>query len=118
MGTKYKTDKKTLVYCRESRDDYGEKYERIETQRDILLEFCAKNGLTNIVDVIMDDNMSGTSFKRLEYIKEKMKNGEIEIFICKDASRLGRNLLESLKFIEFAEECEVEIIFESEEFKK
>ena len=118
MGTKYKTDKKTLVYCRESRDDYGEKYERIETQRDILLEFCAKNGLTNIVDVIMDDNMSGTSFKRLEYIKEKMKNGEIEIFICKDASRLGRNLLESLKFIEFAEECEVEIIFESEEFNR
>jgi len=62
--------------------------------------------------------MSGTSFKRLEYIKEKMKNGEIEIFICKDASRLGRNLLESLKFIEFAEECEVEIIFESEEFNR
>ena len=29
MGTKYKTDKKTLVYCRESRDDYGEKYDRI-----------------------------------------------------------------------------------------
>lgn len=61
MGTKYKTDKKTLVYCRESRDDYGEKYERIETQRDILLEFCAKNGLTNIVDVIMDDNIDRKS---------------------------------------------------------
>ena len=60
------------MYCRESRDDYGEKYERIETQRDILLEFCAKNGLTNIVDVIMDDNMSGTSFKRIH----KRKNEE------------------------------------------
>ena len=71
-------EKRVVIYCRESRDDYGENYERIETQRDILLEFCAKNGLTNIVDVIMDDNMSGTSFKRLEYIKEKMKNGEQE----------------------------------------
>ena len=116
MSTKYQTEKKVLVYCRESRDDYGEKYERIETQREILLDFCAKNGLINIVEVIMDDNVSGTSFERLNEVKKMMKKGEVEIFICKDASRLGRNLLESLKFIEYAEECNVEIIFESEEF--
>ena len=116
MSAEYQTNKKVLVYCRESRDDYGENYERIETQRDILLEFCEKNGLNSIVDVIMDDNLSGTSFKRLDDIKKMMKNGEIDIFICKDSSRLGRNLLESLKFIEFAQEQEVQIMFESEEF--
>ena len=116
MIAKYQTNKKALVYARESRDDYGEKYERIETQRDILLEFCQKNGITNIIDVIMDDNMSGTSFERLNEIKRMMADGEIDIFICKDASRLGRNLLESLKFIEFAEENNVEIMFESEVF--
>ena len=112
----YQYDKKVLIYCRESRDEYGENYDRIETQRDILLGFCEKNNLTNIVDVIMDDNMTGTSFKRLDEIKRMMVDGRINTFVCKDASRLGRNLLESLKFIEFAEEHGVEIIFESETF--
>lgn len=116
MSTKYQTNKKVLVYCRESRDDFGVHYERIETQRDILLEFCKKQGLNNIVKVIIDDNITGTSFKRLDEIKDMMENGEVDIFVCKDASRLGRNLLESLKFIEFIEEHEVEILFESEEF--
>lgn len=112
----YESSKRVLVYCRESRDDYGENYERIETQRDILLDFCKRNGLNNIVDIIMDDNMSGTSFKRLDDIKNMMEKGRIDVFICKDASRLGRNLLESLKFIEFAENNCVQIMFESEEF--
>lgn len=116
MSTEYQTNKKVLVYTRESRDDFGVNYERIETQRDILLEYCKRKGLTNIVKVIMDDNVTGTSFKRLDEIKDMMEAGEIDIFVCKDASRLGRNLLESLKFIEFAEEHEVEILFESEEF--
>ena len=44
MSAKYLSNKNALVYARESRDDFGEKYERIETQRDILLEFCKKNG--------------------------------------------------------------------------
>ncbi len=116
MSTQYHTNKKVLVYCRESRDDFGVNYERIETQRDILLEFCKRQGLNNIVKVIMDDNVTGTSFKRLDEIKDMMQDGQVDIFVCKDASRLGRNLLESLKFIEFAEENEVEILFESEEF--
>ena len=28
-------EKRVVIYCRESRDDYGENYERIETQRDL-----------------------------------------------------------------------------------
>lgn len=112
----YTSNKKVLVYCRESRDDYGEKYERIETQRDILLKFCERQGLNNIVKIIMDDNMSGTSFERLNTVKEMIEKKEIDIFICKDASRLGRNLRMSLEFIEFAQEHEIEIIFESEKF--
>ncbi|MEI3361709.1 MAG: hypothetical protein V8R75_03535 [Oscillospiraceae bacterium] len=33
-----------LSYCRESRDGNGESYERIETQRDILLDSCRRRG--------------------------------------------------------------------------
>ena len=31
-------EKRVIIYCRESRDDYGENYERIETQRDLLVK--------------------------------------------------------------------------------
>ncbi len=108
--------RKTLIYCRESRDDYDANYERIEVQRDILLRFCKRMNLVNIVDIILDDNVSGTSFKRLNGIIERIKNGEIEVIVFKDASRLGRNLRESLNFIAMLEEYGVEILFESEKY--
>jgi site-specific DNA recombinase len=110
--------KRTLIYCRESRDDFGENYERIETQRDILLNFCKREGYTNIVDVILDDNVSGTNFKRLENIVQMAKNGEIDAIVFKDASRLGRNQIESLKFIDAMEKNNVEVVFESEKYNE
>ena len=39
-------EKRVIIYCRESRDDYGENFERIETQRDILINYC-KNSNKN-----------------------------------------------------------------------
>lgn len=108
--------KRTLIYCRESRDDYGSNYERIETQRDLLLKFCKDNGYTNIVDVVMHDDMSGTDFTRLEDIKTKIINGEIDVLVMKDSSRLGRNQLESLKFIELLEKYKVELVFEGRSY--
>lgn len=44
--------------------------------------------LVNIVDVIMDDNVSGTMFLRFQPIIERIKRGEIEVIVFKDASRL------------------------------
>ena len=37
------SEKKVVIYCRESRDDYGENYERIETQRDLLVKYCKRD---------------------------------------------------------------------------
>ncbi len=48
-----KDQRRTIIYCRESRDDYRENYERIETQRDILLDFCKHRGIVNIIDIIV-----------------------------------------------------------------
>jgi site-specific DNA recombinase len=110
--------KRVIVYCRESRDENGEKIERIETQRDILLNYCLKNKLTNITDVIMDNNVSGTKFERLDEVVKKIKSNEVDILVFKDASRLGRNLLESLKFVELADEYGVEVLFESEQYNE
>jgi len=107
--------KKALIYCRESRDDYLSHYERIETQRDILINFCEKKKL-EIVGVILDDNKSGTGFERLAPVKERILAGGVDILLLKDASRLGRNILESLQFTAFLDEYRVELVFESENY--
>ena len=108
--------KSVLIYCRESRDDGFLNYERIETQRDILVAYCREKKLGRITGVIMDDNRSGTDFQRLEPVKERIRNNEIDILLMKDASRLGRNILESLNFTAFLEKYGVELAFESERY--
>ena len=105
-------EKRVIIYCRESRDDYLINYDRIETQRDLLVKFCQREGYTNIIDIVMHDDMTGTDFARFDDIKEKIMNGEVDVLIMKDSSRLGRNQIESLKFVEMLSEYNVELIFE------
>ncbi len=108
--------KKILIYCRESRDDNFLNFERIETQSKMLVDYVNDNNLGEIIDVIIDDNMTGTDFKRLDPIKKMIINKEFDTFLCKDCSRIGRNLLESLKFIEFLEIHNIELLFLSEQY--
>ncbi len=107
---------KILIYCRESRDDNFENYERIELQAKMLVDYANKQNLGEIVEIIMDDNMTGTDFKRLEPIKEMIIHKKFDTFLCKDCSRIGRNLLESLKFIEFLNKYNINLVFLSEEY--
>ena len=111
-------EKRVVIYCRESRDDYGENYERIETQRDLLVKYCKGHGYTNIVDIIMDDDKSGTDFSRFDDIRERAKNKEIDVIVFKNSARLGRNQKEALDFVEYLEEQGVEIIFEDEQYNE
>ena len=111
-------EKRVVIYCRESRDDYGENYERIETQRDLLIKYCKGHGYTNIVDIIMDDDKSGTDFSRFDDIKQKTQNKEIDVIVFKNSARLGRNQKEAISFAEYLEEQGVEIIFEDEQYNE
>ena len=111
-------EKRVVIYCRESRDDYGENYERIETQRDLLVKYCKSHGYTNIVDIIMDDDKSGTDFSRFDDIRDRAKNKEIDVIVFKNSARLGRNQREALEFVEYLEEQNVEIIFEDEQYNE
>ena len=111
-------EKRVVIYCRESRDDYGENYERIETQRDLLVKYCKGHGYTNIVDIIMDDDKSGTDFSRFDDIRNRAKNKEIDVIVFKNSARLGRNQKEALDFVEYLEEQGVEIIFEDEQYNE
>ena len=115
---KSKEEKRVIIYCRESRDDYGENYERIETQRDLLVKYCKSHGYTNIVDIIMDDDKSGTDFNRFDDIRKRAKNKKIDVIVFKNSARLGRNQKEALDFVEYLEEQGVEIIFEDEQYNE
>lgn len=115
---KSKEEKRVIIYCRESRDDYGENYERIETQRDLLVKYCKSHGYTNIIDIIMDDDKSGTDFSRFDDIRDRAKNKEIDVIVFKNSARLGRNQKEALDFVEYLEEQGVEIIFEDEQYNE
>ena len=109
-------DKKVIIYCRESRDDYGENYERIETQRDILINFCKNRKLNNIVEIVMDDDKSGTDFKRFDEIKNKASRKEFDVIVFKNSSRIGRNQAESINFVQYMENFGIEILFEDEKY--
>ncbi len=115
---KSNAEKRVVIYCRESRDDYGENYERIETQRDLLVKYCKSHGYTNIVDIIMDDDKSGTDFSRFDDIRERARNKQIDVIVFKNSARLGRNQKEALDFVEYLEEQGVEIIFEDEQYNE
>ncbi len=115
---KFNEEKRVVIYCRESRDDYGENYERIETQRDLLVKYCKAQGYTNVVEIIMDDDKSGTDFSRFDDIRKRAKNKEIDVIVFKNSARLGRNQKEALDFVEYLGENGVEIIFEDEQYNE
>lgn len=108
--------KRVIIYCRQSRDDGGANYHRIETQRELLIDFCRRNSLGNIIKVVMDDDVSGTDFSRFDEIKSMAERRQFDVIVFKDSSRLGRNQIESLMLVKFFEEHSIEIIFENEKF--
>lgn len=110
------SNKRVIIYCRESRDDYGENYERIETQRDLCLKYCADKGYTNIVDIIMHDDMTGTDFSRFKELEDKIKNREFDVLVMKDSSRFGRNQVGSLLLLELLQEHGIELEFVTKKF--
>ena len=60
---KSRADYRIAIYVRESRDEDGENFETIETQRDLLIDFVSRNNLGNIHKIYMDDNVSGLDLK-------------------------------------------------------
>lgn len=111
-----KNSKKYIIYCRESRDDYGINYERIETQRDLCLRYCKDKEYYNIIDIIIQDDTTGTDFRRFNELKQKIINHEFDTLIMKDDSRLGRNQKEALIFLDLLKENNIELEFVTVEF--
>lgn len=87
--------KMTVVgYCRLSRDEDKENYASIEEQKRIIKDYAnTRNWIIEDKDFYIDDNVSGYTFNRPEFLKmiEGVKGGKIDVVISKDLSRIGRN---------------------------
>lgn len=93
----------TALYIRLSRDD-GDKLESesITSQREMLCHFLSQNPDLKYVDEYVDDGFSGTNFERPNFQRliEDIKSNKVNCVIVKDLSRLGRNHIETNKYIE------------------
>ena len=93
---------KAGIYCRLSKDDelQGESAS-ISNQREMLENYCKTQGF-EVVEVFQDDGYTGLNMDRPGLIKalEAAKDGRINLLITKDASRLGRNYLETGRLME------------------
>ncbi len=91
------------IYVRLSQEDEraGESLS-IENQKLILTKYVAEQGWT-LVDVYVDDGYSGTDFNRpaVTQLLEDAKNGKINLIICKDLSRFGRNYIEVGQYVDY-----------------
>lgn len=93
---------KCAIYLRLSRDDgIKTESESIQSQRMFLREYCDKNGF-EIEEEYCDDGYTGTNFDRPDF--RRMINDALSkrftAIITKDMSRLGRDYIETGKYIE------------------
>ena len=97
------TDYKVGIYLRLSRDDerQGESLS-IENQRRVLTNYVKEQGWT-IYDEYVDDGISGVTFDRpgVQRLLEDAKAGNINLILCKDMSRFGRNYIAVGQYVDY-----------------
>lgn len=91
------------MYLRISRED-GDKVESdsIANQRDLITAFLEKHPEITLRQEWVDDGYTGVNFERPNFVRmmESVKNKKTNCIIVKDFSRLGRNFIETGKYIE------------------
>ena len=97
------TEYKVGMYLRLSNEDEraGESLS-IENQRKILSNYISEQGWT-LYDEYVDDGISGTTFDRpgVQRMLDDAKNGKINLILCKDLSRFGRNYIQVGQYTDY-----------------
>ena len=101
------------LYMRLSKDDGDkEESESITNQRKILRAYAKENNY-KVYDEYIDDGYSGTNFNRPNFQRmiQDIKAGKINMVITKNLARLGRDYIETGRYIEtFFPENEIRYI--------
>lgn len=99
----HSTNYKVAIYIRLSHedDDKSDVSESIKNQQSLLLQYARENNLT-IYDTYIDDGYSGTSFDRpaFQRLIHDIEIEKVNMVITKDMSRLGRDYIETGRYIE------------------
>ena len=94
---------KAACYLRLSRED-GDKAESdsISNQRNLINDYVNQRNGIMLIKEYVDDGYSGTNFERPSFkrMMEDVKIGKINCIIVKDLSRLGRNYIETGRYLE------------------
>lgn len=95
---------KTAIYVRLSVEDNGKvnDSDSIENQQALLEQYVSSKPYLHKEAVFIDNGYTGTNFLRPEFTKliEAVQDGRINCIVVKDLSRLGRNYIETSRFIE------------------
>jgi DNA invertase Pin-like site-specific DNA recombinase len=90
-------------YTRVSKDDRDKSESNsIKNQRDMILDFAGRNPDIHIVNIVADDGATGANFDRDAFkdMINHIESGAVNCVIVKDFSRLGRDHIETGKYIE------------------
>lgn len=93
---------KTVIYIRVSSEQQSKHGFSMENQKDRAEAYCAYKGFSNI-EIITDEAKSGKRFDNrsgIQQIIEMADNKQIDNLIVYSISRIGRNAIETLAFIE------------------
>ena len=94
---------KTASYLRLSRED-GDKLESdsITNQRELIREYVTGHEGLSLVNEYVDDGYSGSNYDRPSFkrLLEDVNAGKVNCIIVKDLSRLGRNYIETGRYLE------------------
>ena len=101
-----KTIYRVAIYIRLSKEDADRGYdesESIKNQRTLLTEYVQKLGWKyQLIDTYIDQGFTGTNFNRpgFQRMIRDIENGNINMVVTKDLSRLGRDYIETGEYIE------------------
>jgi DNA invertase Pin-like site-specific DNA recombinase len=90
-------------YTRVSKDDRSkDESNSIKSQRALILDFAERNPDIKIVSIVADDGATGANFNRDAFkdMISHIENNTVNCVVVKDFSRLGRDHIETGKYIE------------------
>ena len=92
---------RTAVYLRISKAE-EEAGNSIQNQRAVIMQYLAQQQEFLLLEEFVDDGVSGRSFRRPAFrqMEQKMEEGQFDCLVVKDLSRLGRNYVETGRYIE------------------
>ena len=92
------------IYVRLSQEDMREGESlSIENQKKMLTDYVSQQAGWNLVGIYEDDGYSWTNFDRpgVRQLLDDAKSGKINLILCKDLSRFGRNYIEVGQYIDY-----------------